>query len=42
MSVFTGGPYGRMAVMLNTLSFLNIEIIFKDRDYYYYYYYYIH
>ena len=27
MSVFTGGPYGRLAIMLNTLSFLNIEII---------------
>ena len=27
MSVFTGGPYGRLAVMLNTLSSLNIEII---------------
>ena len=27
MSVFTGGPYGRMAVMLNTLSYFNIEII---------------
>ena len=29
MSVFTGGPYGRQAVMLNTctLSSLNIEII---------------
>ena len=27
MSVFTGGPYGRLAVMLNTLSSLNIDII---------------
>ena len=27
MSVFTGGPYGRLADMLNTLSSLNIEII---------------
>ena len=27
MSVFTGGPYGRLAVMLSTLSSLNIEII---------------
>ena len=27
MSVFTEGPYGRLAVMLNTLSSLNIEII---------------
>ena len=27
MSVFTGGPYGNLAVMLNTLSSLNIEII---------------
>ena len=27
MSVFTGGPYGRLAFMLNTLSSLNIEII---------------
>ena len=27
MSVFTGGTYGRLAVMLNTLSSLNIEII---------------
>ena len=27
MSVFTGGPYGRLAVMLNTLSSSNIEII---------------
>ena len=27
MSVFTGGPYGRLAIMLNTLSSLNIEII---------------
>ena len=27
MSVYTGGPYGRLAVMLNTLSSLNIEII---------------
>ena len=27
MSVFTGGPYGRLAVMINTLSSLNIEII---------------
>ena len=27
MSVFTGGPYGRLAVMLNTLSSLNIENI---------------
>ena len=27
MSVFTGGPYGRLAVMLNTISSLNIEII---------------
>ena len=33
MSVFTGGPYGRLAVMLNTLSSLNIEIIII---YYYY------
>ena len=29
MSVFTGGPYVRLAIMLNTLSSLNIEII-KD------------
>ena len=27
MSVYTGGPYGRLAIMLNTLSSLNIEII---------------
>ena len=27
MSVFTGGPYGRLAIMLNTLSSLNIENI---------------
>ena len=27
MSVFTGGPYGRLAIMLNTLSSLNIGII---------------
>ena len=27
MSVFTGGPYGRLAFLLNTLSSLNIEII---------------
>ena len=27
MSVFTGGPYVRLAIMLNTLSSLNIEII---------------
>ena len=27
MYVFTGGPYGRLAIMLNTLSSLNIEII---------------
>ena len=27
MSVLTGGPYGRLAIMLNTLSSLNIEII---------------
>ena len=27
MSVFTRGPYGRLAVMLNTLSSINIEII---------------
>ena len=27
MSVFIGGPYGRLASMLNTLSSLNIEII---------------
>ena len=27
MSVFTRGPYGRLAVMLNALSSLNIEII---------------
>ena len=27
MSVFTEGPYGRLAIMLNTLSSLNIEII---------------
>ena len=27
MSVFTGGPYGRLAIMLNTLSSLNKEII---------------
>ena len=27
MSVFTGGPYGRLAIMLNTLSSLNIDII---------------
>ena len=27
MSVFTGGPYGRLAIELNTLSSLNIEII---------------
>ena len=27
MSVFTRGPYGRLAIMLNALSFLNIEII---------------
>ena len=28
MSVFTGGPYGRLAVLLNTLFSLNIEIKF--------------
>ena len=33
MSVFTGGPYGRLAVMLNTLFSLNTLYI----DYYYYY-----
>ena len=27
MSVFTRGPYGRLAVVLNTLSSINIEII---------------
>ena len=27
MSVNTGGPYGRLAIMLNTLSSLNIEMI---------------
>ena len=27
MSVFIRGPYGRLAIMLNTLSSLNIEII---------------
>ena len=27
MSVFIGGPYGRLAIMLNKLSSLNIEII---------------
>ena len=27
ISVFIGGPYGRLAIMLNTLSSLNIEII---------------
>ena len=27
MSVFNGGPYGRLADMLNTLSSVNIEII---------------
>ena len=27
MSLFTGGPCGRMAVMLNMLSSLNKEII---------------
>ena len=27
MSVVIGGPYGRLAIMLNTLSSLNIEII---------------
>ena len=27
MSVFTGGPYGRLSIMLNMLSSLNIEII---------------
>ena len=27
MSVFTRGPYGRLAIMLNALSSLNIEII---------------
>ena len=27
MSVFIGGPYGRLAIVLNTLSSLNIEII---------------
>ena len=27
MSVFTRGPYGRPAVVLNTLSSINIEII---------------
>ena len=27
MSVFTRGPYGRLAVVLNTLSSTNIEII---------------
>ena len=27
MSIFTGGPYGRLAAMLNTLSSLNIEIV---------------
>ena len=27
MSVFIGGPYGRLAVMLNKSSSLNIEII---------------
>ena len=27
MSVFIGGPYGRLAIMLNMLSSLNIEII---------------
>ena len=26
MSVFSGGPYGRLAIMLNALSSLNIEI----------------
>ena len=27
INVFTGGPYGRLAIMLNTLSSLNTEII---------------
>ena len=27
MSVFTAGPYGKLSVMLNTLSSFNIEII---------------
>ena len=27
MSIFTGGSYGRLAVMINTLSHLNKEII---------------
>ena len=27
MSVFTRGPYGRLAVVLNTLSSINIEIV---------------
>ena len=27
MSVFTRGPYGILAVVLNTLSSINIEII---------------
>ena len=30
MSVFTGGLYGRLAIMLNTLSSLNIDIIIID------------
>ena len=30
MPVFTGGPYGRLACMLNTLSSLNIEIIITE------------
>ena len=36
MSVFNGGPYGRLAFMLNTLSSLNIEIIIIFFYYYYY------
>ena len=27
MTVFIGGPYGRLAIMLDMLSSLNIEII---------------
>ena len=32
MSVFTGGQYGRLAIMLNTLSSLNIEISINIRN----------
>ena len=37
MYVFTGGLYGRLAVVLNALAPKNTEIIIITMYYYYYY-----